>query len=181
MALIDAGTALLLFAAAVGAMGTSRAALAGRSRSFYRLVAVGLALLAADELFNLQEHAHEGLHSLGFGDPPLLHGIDDLFMLGGGALAVAVCAWYWRELWAERRVALLLFAAAGILAFAVGIDSFGPQGGALPKVEELLELVAAGLISVGTWLRWRGAMASPQNAARRARRRAPQANRAAAD
>jgi len=104
-------------------------------------------------------------------------------MLMGGSFALAVCAWYWRELFARRNAGLLFAGAAGLLALALLNDSIGPQGGALPKVEELLELGAAALIAVAAWLRWREA-AGPgvrPKTARRAERRAAQASSGSSD
>ncbi len=116
---------------------------------FLLLFGLGLALLAVDKLTRVVDSLHEALHRAGFGDPPLLNGIDDLVYLLGFAVAGAIIVWYRRELVARPRFAMALAGAAVLFAAGFAIDAFGPPGGVVTVLEQWLEF-AGSLVLAGS-------------------------------
>lgn len=161
-AILDAATGVLFLLAALFAWFAWRADGGRPGGRFWLIAAAGLLLLGVDELTGAQDWAHERLHDVGIPDPPLLEGLDDLFMLIGGLVAAAVCAWYWRELRRDHRALAWFVSAAALLALAFANDSFGPTGGWLPETEEGLECLAALLLAIGTRTAWHGIAAAGQ-------------------
>lgn len=159
VAVLDAATGALFLLAALFAWFHGRSEGGRPGARFWLIAAAGLLLLGIDELTGAQDWAHERLHDVGVPDPPLLEGLDDLFMLVGGIVAAAVCAWYWREVMRDRRALAWFVAAAALLALAFASDSFGPTGGWIPQAEEGVECLAAALLVAGTWTAWRGVAA----------------------
>ncbi|MGE5596822.1 MAG: hypothetical protein ACM3S1_12420 [Hyphomicrobiales bacterium] len=156
---VDAGTAALFAVASIFAWAAWRSERGRRDAAFWAIASLGLALLAANELFNLQEWGHEKLHQVGFGDPPFLQGIDDLLMLIGGGIGLAICGIFRHEFMRDRRAFAFFAASIVLLAVAVLNDSFERSGGPFSKPEEVLELAASAATAVGMALRWQHAKA----------------------
>ena len=143
---LDLVTATAFGCAAVGAIvALGRCPRAGRR--FWQLASAGFALLALDKPLRLLDRAHEGLHHLGFSDPPFLNGIDDLLLLVGAVIALAICLGYRTEIADSRPRCALLGVAAVLFVTALMIDALGPQGGRLPTLEQWLELGSALLLA----------------------------------
>jgi hypothetical protein len=140
--MLHAATAVA-FAIGAGFAVTAAPRLEGTARRFALVFGVALALAGVEKVVRLIDRIHEGLHRLGFGDPPYLNGIDDLILLCGFAAAGLFLAWHWRVLAADRRLAGWFTAAAGLAAMSFAIDAFGPDGGRLTVFEECLELAMA--------------------------------------
>lgn len=165
VAVLDAATGVLFLVAALFAWSHWRGQGERPGAHFWLIAAAGLLLLGIDELTGAQDWAHERLHDAGMPDPPLLEGLDDLFMLVGGIIAAAVCAWYWREVIRDRRALAWFVASVALLAVSFASDSFGPTGGWIPQAEEGVECLAAALLAAGTWTAWRGVVAAERSAA----------------
>lgn len=136
----------------IAALASARAGLAPARASGWRpwlpLAAI-LAFLALDKPLNILDRVHEGLHHLGFGDPPLVHGIDDLLLLGLMALAAAIAAVCWREVLRDRLAFAVLAAGGFTFGVAFLIDSEGPLGGPVTTAEQWLEAAAALVMAAG--------------------------------
>lgn len=121
--------------------------LAGRRRAPAEAwAALALAALAVDKLLGLQAGAHRGLHRLGFGEPPLLNGLEDLLLVGLMLVALLVGYRFRRELSRGRARPLLLAVAVVAFAAASGLDAFGPNAGKAAVAEGFLEATTAALI-----------------------------------
>ena len=143
-----------VFAVAAVVCWSARPHLFGRVRAFGMVCAAAMALLAAEKLLRLMDRAHEGLHHLGVPDPPLLNGIDDVFLLTGMAVAVAVAIAYRDVIVSSRTILASVAAAALFTATSFAIDALGPDGGPVTVAEEVLELaVSACCLAIAVSLR----------------------------
>jgi hypothetical protein len=135
-ALVAAATMTLMAALLLQAAGAGV-----RKRRFFALATLGLALLAADEMFALHETIG---YNLGFlADLPGVQRPDDvLFLLEG--LCVLGFAWAFRDVLLARRRATQLFVLGG--AF-FGVAAMGDL--ASLSVEEPAEVVAGGCLLAG--------------------------------
>lgn len=140
--------AMHVLAAAAFALAAATAAwtargLGGAERRFLVFVAVGAAALGTEKVLRLADRVHEWLHRLGIPDPPLLNGLDDVIIAAGLGVATGVVVGH-RAVFRDRAGLRRWAAAAGVLAAGgFAIDAFGPTGGWLPIVEELMEAGAA--------------------------------------
>lgn len=141
--LLDLVTGAVFALAALGAFAAWWSHRPAGGARFWLFAGLGLAVLAADKPWRLLDRAHEGLHRLGFADPPLLRGIDDLLLLLGAVLAGALCGMFWHEVKQARARLALLILAGVLFSGALGIDAFGAQDGALPGTEQWLEFGSA--------------------------------------
>jgi hypothetical protein len=131
------------------------------ARTFARIVGAACLLLALEKLLRLLDRAHEGLHRAGVPDPPLLSGIDDLFLLAGFAVAAIVVRLFWQTLTSDAWLAAAAAASASLAGLSFVIDAFGPPGGTITVVEEGLEMLsAAGILGVAVRLRSLGLSAA---------------------
>ncbi len=141
--ILDLVTGAVLALAALGAFAAWWSHRPAGGARFWLFAGLGLAVLAADKPWRLLDRAHEGLHRLGFADPPLLRGIDDLLLLLGGALAGVLWVMYRHEVAGSRERQWFLATAAALFAAAFAIDAFGPANGVLPRTEQWLEFGSA--------------------------------------
>lgn len=130
---------------------------AGAERRFAAFLAICAAFLAFDKATGAVNRLHEGLHHLGFPDPPLVRGIDDLIWLAAMAAAFAFCAWHWRLLLKWRPVTLVLAAGAVFAAIGLALDSRAAEDGIAPRIEDWAELAMSVSILAAGLLLLRGA------------------------
>jgi hypothetical protein len=153
-------TAAVFLAASLVALVAANA-LPRVGQSFSRVLAGACLLLALEKLLRLLDRAHEGLHRVGVADPPLLSGIDDLFLLAGFAVAAIIVRLFWQTLTSDAWLATAVAASAAFAGVSFAIDAFGPPGGTITVVEEGLELLsAAGILGAAVRLRSLGLSAA---------------------
>ena len=115
----------------------------GTEQRLAAFLAICVGLLAVDKATGAVNRLHAALHRVGVGDPPYLHGIDDLILLCGMICALAFLAWHWRTLRAHPRVAAALILGGLFASIAFAIDSFGPEHGIAVRIEDMSELAMA--------------------------------------
>jgi hypothetical protein len=112
-----------------------------RVRSFYLVATLGLAYLAADEMFAFHETIGHNLRFLA--DLPGVERPDDVIFLSYG-LPLAIFAWSFRDvLFAKRRATELFAVGAGLFAVAAAGDLAGVG------IDEPAEVLAAGCLTAG--------------------------------
>jgi hypothetical protein len=112
-------------------------------------LAAGAGVLAAEKLFRVANRAHEALHRLGVPDPPLMNGLDDVFLLAGLAIAATAVIGLWPAFAANRGRRWWLAVAGACACLSFAIDAFGPAGGPVTVTEEGLEIaMAAALLAL---------------------------------
>lgn len=108
------------------------------------VIGMMLVWMATDELLGFHETVGHNLS--GLRDLPIIDQPDDLLVLTGFALVVAVVLWLRPRLALDRAAAVPLLAAGGLLAIAAATD-FVP-GAPLEPLEEQMEILGAGLVVV---------------------------------
>lgn len=162
---VDVVGALALFCAGILGLAAWRAHGSRRNgTAYWALAGFGLIYLAVDERLSLHERAGHWLNDTGFTAPSGVNHTDDLILAALGLAGLLLTLLCWREVTAQRVVALPLFAALGLFAVAIGIDARAPVHGWAPRVEETLEF--AGSLMTLVALRRRFAL-SPAERTRR--------------
>lgn len=151
----------LLTAGTLLAGGLVAAAVASRLRgspgaTYWFLVAVGFAYLAADEHFGFHERLGVQIDAAGVHIPGF-HDIDGLVMVAYAAGALATSFVFRSELRRHPRVVALLIGGAGLTAAAFVLDDFGSNHGVAGWMEERLEWLGAVAFLLAFAVRWRTA------------------------
>lgn len=134
---------------------------------YWRLAALGLAVLALDELLGLHEAIGWVIASIGTPAPWHTSHWDDVVLAGYVLIAAAISLAHLGELRRSPRAFALLALGFGIAALAVLLDNLAHA----PAVEESLELVGAALIAAA--MRVRRIEANGASPARRPARERP--------
>ncbi len=138
----------------------------GRSgANYWRLAALGLLFLAADEFFALHEGMGRALTWAGVPTPGHTDHLDDVILVAYVVVAGVISLWYMRELLRVPIVLALLLLGFGVAGFAVLLDNniqsppneIGPR----EAVEEFAELAGAALIALGMRVRYFEAIGVP--------------------
>ena len=138
----------------------------GRSgANYWRLAALGLLFLAADEFFALHEGMGRALTWAGVPTPGHTDHLDDVILVAYVVVAGVISLWYMRELLRVPIVLALLLLGFGVAGFAVLLDNniqsptneIGPH----EAVEEFAELAGAALIALGMRVRYFEAIGVP--------------------
>jgi hypothetical protein len=134
--LVALATAALFACLLLGAVGANR-----RLRLFYGLASAGFAFLAADEFFAIHETVGHNL--LFLTNAPGVERPDDL-IIAGYLVPAAAFLYYFRDLLANSRRAIVFFAAAvGLFVLAGACDLAGLI------LDEPLEVLSAACIAAG--------------------------------
>ena len=131
----------------------------GRSgANYWRLAALGLLFLAADEFFGLHEGMGRALTWAGVPTPGHTDHLDDVILVAYVVVAGVISLWYVRELLRVPIVLALLLLGFGMAGFAILLDNIiqSPTNEIGPReaVEEFAELAGAALIALGMRVRY---------------------------